>query len=118
MNHTNPGRHSHAGPSRVVLENVVKRYPKAARPSVNGVSVSCPPGGITVIVGPSGCVKTTLLRCICGLEDITSGRLVFGERDVTDVAAEMRGVAMVFQNYALYPSKTVAENIGFPLRMA
>ena len=71
-----------------------------------------------MIVGPSGCGKSTFLRCICGLEDTTSGTIHFGERDVTRVDAVHRGVAMVFQNYALYPDKTVAENIGFPLRMA
>lgn len=109
-----------AGPRspEVRLAAVSKRYPGADRATFQDLSLICPAGKITVIVGPSGCGKTTLLRSICGLEDLDGGTLRFGARDVTAVGAEHRGVAMVFQNYALYPDKTVAGNIGFPLRMA
>lgn len=75
-------------------------------------------GEFVVIVGPSGCGKSTLLRLIAGLEDETSGRVVIGGRDVTDAPPAERGVAMVFQSYALYPHLTVAGNIGYPLRIA
>ncbi|MBN9035872.1 MAG: ABC transporter ATP-binding protein [Rhizobiales bacterium] len=102
----------------VTLAGLGKTYRGAARPTFTDLSLTCPAGRITVIVGPSGCGKTTLLRCVCGLEDTSAGTIRFGERDVTKVDAERRGVAMVFQNYALYPDKTVAGNIGFPLRMA
>ncbi|MGI3164392.1 ABC transporter ATP-binding protein [Pseudooceanicola sp. 200-1SW] len=102
----------------VRLSAAMKRYPGAERATFKDLDLACPAGKITVIVGPSGCGKTTLLRAICGLEGIDGGTLHFGPRDVTRVAAEQRGVAMVFQNYALYPDKTVAGNIGFPLRMA
>lgn len=105
-------------PPLIIVENVSKTYAGAARPVLNGLSVACPAGKITVIVGPSGCGKTTLLRCLCGLEPIGGGAIRFGDTDVGHVDAQKRGVAMVFQNYALYPSKTVAENIAFPLRMA
>jgi ABC-type sugar transport system ATPase subunit len=105
-------------PPTIFVDNVSKTYAGAVRPVLDGLSVSCPAGRITVIVGPSGCGKTTLLRCLCGLEPIGSGAIRFGDADVSNVDAQKRGVAMVFQNYALYPSKTVAENIAFPLRMA
>ena len=71
-----------------------------------------------MVVGPSGCGKSTLLRLIAGLEMPTAGRVSIGERDVTEVEPAARGVAMVFQSYALYPHLTVAQNIAFPLRMA
>lgn len=102
----------------VVLSGLGKTYRGASRPTFSDLSLACPGGKITVIVGPSGCGKTTLLRTVCGLEDTSAGTISFGGRDVTKVDAERRGVAMVFQNYALYPDKTVAGNIGFPLRMA
>ncbi|MGJ3629583.1 ABC transporter ATP-binding protein [Sphingomonas sp. MMS24-JH45] len=75
-------------------------------------------GEFVVIVGPSGCGKSTLLRLIAGLEEPSTGRLVIGGRDVTDAAPADRGLAMVFQSYALYPHLTVAENIAFPLKVA
>lgn len=74
-------------------------------------------GEFLVLVGPSGCGKSTLLRCVAGLESPTSGRLFIGDRDVTDVEPRERDVAMVFQSYALYPHMTVAENMGFALRI-
>ena len=75
-------------------------------------------GEFVVLVGPSGCGKSTLLRMIAGLEVPSTGRVVIGERDVTDAAPSDRGLAMVFQSYALYPHLTVAENIAFPLKVA
>jgi ABC-type sugar transport system ATPase subunit len=105
-------------PQAVFVENVSKTYPGAVRPVLDRLSVTCPAGKITIIVGPSGCGKTTLLRCLCGLETVSDGAIRFADRDVTHVDAQRRGVAMVFQNYALYPAKTVFENIAFPLRMA
>ncbi len=75
-------------------------------------------GEFVVLVGPSGCGKTTTLRMLAGLEEATSGRIFIGERDVTEVHPRDRNVAMVFQSYALYPHKTVAQNLGFALKLA
>ena len=75
-------------------------------------------GEFTVFVGPSGCGKSTLLRLIAGLEDITAGHIEIDGKDATDVVPAKRGLAMVFQSYALYPHMTVRKNIAFPLRMA
>jgi multiple sugar transport system ATP-binding protein len=86
--------------------------------AVHDVSLSVADGEFMVLVGPSGCGKSTTLRMIAGLEDITSGRLLLGGRDVTQVPAAERGLAMVFQSYALYPHMTVAENMGFALKLA
>ena len=69
------------------------------------------------LLGPSGCGKSTTLNMICGLETPTSGKILFGEEDVTALPPELRGVGMVFQNYALYPHMTVADNMAFPLKM-
>ena len=75
-------------------------------------------GEFLVLVGPSGCGKSTLLRMIAGLETPSAGRVLIGGRDVTDAAPSDRGIAMVFQSYALYPQMTVAQNIAFPLKVA
>lgn len=85
---------------------------------LRGVDVIAPAGKITTILGESGCGKTTLLRIIAGLETSTSGEIFIGDREVSGVSAAKRGVAMVFQNYGLYPAKTVQRNIEFPLKMA
>ncbi|MFF0457821.1 ABC transporter ATP-binding protein [Nocardia africana] len=98
--------------------NLSKAFERSANPALDNVSLDIPPGSITVLLGPSGCGKTTLLRCISGLEQPSAGRIEIDDTDVTETAAEDRGVAMVFQNYALYPNKTVLANIEFPLRMA
>jgi multiple sugar transport system ATP-binding protein len=100
----------------VQLERVVKTFPNGTR-AVDGVDLVIDDGEFMVLVGPSGCGKTTLLRCIAGLEDVTSGAIRIGDRDVTDAAPSNRDIAMVFQNYALYPHMSVRRNISFGLRM-
>ncbi|WP_447756005.1 ABC transporter ATP-binding protein [Sphingopyxis fribergensis] len=85
---------------------------------LKGVSIDVADGEFTVIVGPSGCGKSTLLRAVAGLEDLTGGRIAIGDRDVTDLPPSERGIAMVFQSYALYPHLTVQENMAFGLRIA
>lgn len=85
---------------------------------LKGVSIDVADGEFTVIVGPSGCGKSTLLRAVAGLEDLTSGHIVIGDRDVTGLPPSQRGIAMVFQSYALYPHLTVRENMAFGLKIA
>src|SRR5579864_5362377 len=85
---------------------------------INGVSLDISEGEFTVFVGPSGCGKSTLLRLIAGLEDISSGHILIDGKDVSDVGPAQRGLAMVFQSYALYPHMTVRNNIAFALKMA
>jgi multiple sugar transport system ATP-binding protein len=99
----------------VSLERVSKVYDGAVR-AVDDVSLSVEAGEFVVLVGPSGCGKSTLLRMIAGLEKVTAGTVRIGSRDVTLVPPPDRDIAMVFQNYALYPHKTVAENLAFGLR--
>jgi multiple sugar transport system ATP-binding protein len=99
----------------VSLERISKVYDGAVR-AVDDVSLTVAAGEFVVLVGPSGCGKSTLLRMIAGLEKVTSGTVRIGERDVTTVAPPDRDIAMVFQNYALYPNKTVGENLAFGLR--
>src|SRR3982074_3212554 len=84
---------------------------------IHGVSVQIEDGEFVVLVGPSGCGTSTLLRMIAGLENITSGEIRIGERVVNNLPPKERDVAMVFQNYALYPHMTVAANMGFSLRL-
>ncbi|MGH1439359.1 MAG: ABC transporter ATP-binding protein [Cellvibrionaceae bacterium] len=86
--------------------------------AIRGIDLHIEKGEFTVFVGPSGCGKSTLLRLIAGLETVSSGSITMGERDVTEVAAAQRDLAMVFQSYALYPHMTVAENMSFALRLA
>ncbi|MEM1428069.1 MAG: ABC transporter ATP-binding protein [Pseudomonadota bacterium] len=86
--------------------------------ALKDLSLDVDPGEFLVLLGPSGCGKSTALRMIAGLESITSGTLTIGDRDVTEVLPKYRDIAMVFQSYALYPHKTVGENIGFPLKVA
>ncbi|MFO1068086.1 MAG: sn-glycerol-3-phosphate ABC transporter ATP-binding protein UgpC [Geminicoccaceae bacterium] len=100
----------------VTLQGVKKRFGEVE--IIKGVDLAIDEGEFCVFVGPSGCGKSTLLRLVAGLEEISEGRLSIGGRDVTKVPPANRGVAMVFQSYALYPHMTVAENIGFGLRMA
>jgi lactose/L-arabinose transport system ATP-binding protein len=99
----------------VTLEKVVKKYGDVQ--VIHGVDLKVEDGEFCVFVGPSGCGKSTLLRMIAGLEETTSGTMRIGARDVTRIDPSERGVAMVFQTYALYPHMTVAENMGFGLKM-
>ena len=101
--------------SDVTLTNVIKKYGQTQ--VVHGVDLSVEPGEFCVFVGPSGCGKSTLLRMIAGLEETTAGSIQIAGRDVTHADPAKRGVAMVFQTYALYPHMTVAENMSFGLRM-
>jgi multiple sugar transport system ATP-binding protein len=101
----------------IEMKNIVKKYGDGF-PAVNDVSIDVADGEFMILVGPSGCGKSTLLRMIVGLEDITSGDMVIGGKRVNDLAPRDRNLAMVFQNYALYPHLTVYENIAFPLRLA
>ena len=101
----------------ITMRNIVKKYDDGF-PAVNDVSLDIADGEFVILVGPSGCGKSTLLRMIVGLEDITSGDMVIGDRKVNDLAPRERNLAMVFQNYALYPHLSVYENIAFPLRLA
>jgi len=100
----------------VEFAGVGKRY-ASGQAAVQGVSLEVGEGEFLVLVGPSGCGKSTLLRMVAGLEEVSEGEIRIGGRRVNDVAPRDRDVAMVFQNYALYPHMTVAENLGFGLRM-
>jgi multiple sugar transport system ATP-binding protein len=102
--------------SEIRLDAVSKTYPNGTS-AVAELSLEVPEGELMVLVGPSGCGKTTVLRMVAGLETITSGTVRIGDRIVNELAPRERDVAMVFQNYALYPHMTVAENIGFSLRL-
>jgi multiple sugar transport system ATP-binding protein len=100
----------------IEMKNIVKQYGDGY-PAVNDVSLDIADGELMILVGPSGCGKSTLLRMIVGLEDITDGDILIGGERVNDKAPRNRNLAMVFQNYALYPHLTVFENIAFPLRL-
>jgi multiple sugar transport system ATP-binding protein len=102
----------------VRFEQATRRYPGSSRPALDHLDLDIGDGEFVVLVGPSGCGKTTSLRMIAGLETLDSGRIRIGERDVTDDDPKDRDVAMVFQNYALYPHMTVAQNMGFALKIA
>src|SRR6201997_3300531 len=99
----------------VAIRDVRKAF--GAIEVIHGVSVEIRDGEFVVLVGPSGCGKSTLLRMIAGLENVTSGEIRIGERVVNKVPPKERDVAMVFQNYALYPHMTVAANLGFSLML-
>ena len=101
--------------SGVKLERVIKRYGEAE--VIHGVDLTISDGEFCVFVGPSGCGKSTLLRMVAGLEETSGGKISIGNRDVTRTDPAERGVAMVFQTYALYPHMTVEENMGFGLKM-
>jgi len=93
-------------------------YPGAPRPAVDALDLHIEDGEFLVLVGPSGCGKSTSLRMLAGLEEVSSGTIRIGDRDVTNMPPKDRDIAMVFQNYALYPHMTVADNMGFALKIA
>lgn len=105
----------------IQLQDLTKRFPARGRKArgevtaVDRLTFEVPDGLLVGLLGPSGCGKSTTLNMICGLETPTEGRIFFGGKDVTDLPPELRGVGMVFQNYALYPHLTVLQNITFPL---
>ncbi len=103
--------------AEIVLDKINKRFSDGYE-AVKDMSLDIEDGEFMILVGPSGCGKSTALRMIAGLEDITSGELRIGERVVNDMAPKDRDIAMVFQNYALYPHMTVRENMAFPLKLA
>ena len=106
---------------KILLRNLTKRFPDRNKKTrgeitaVNDLTLEIPDGKLVGLLGPSGCGKSTTLNLICGLEKATEGTIFFGDRDVTALEPEHRGVGMVFQNYALYPHLTVRQNIQFPL---
>jgi multiple sugar transport system ATP-binding protein len=103
--------------AEIVLEHLTKRYPNGVE-AVKDLTLEVPDEKLLVLVGPSGCGKTTALRMIAGLEEISSGDLYIGGKRMNDVLERDRDIAMVFQNYALYPHMTVAQNIGFSLKLS
>lgn len=102
----------------VTFDKATLTYPGAKSPTVNGIDLEIADGEFLVLVGPSGCGKSTTLRMLAGLEEVTGGRILIGDKDVTNAAPKERDIAMVFQNYALYPHMTVRENMGFALKIA
>ena len=103
--------------SEITLDKVTKRYPDGTE-AVKDIDLEVADGEFLILVGPSGCGKSTALRMIAGLEDISDGELTIGGNVVNEKAPKDRDIAMVFQNYALYPHMTVRENMEFPLKMA
>ncbi|GAB2859032.1 ABC transporter ATP-binding protein [Nocardioides pacificus] len=102
----------------VRFEKAQRWFPGADEPAVRGIDLEVRDGEFMVLVGPSGCGKSTTLRMLAGLEEVNEGRIFIGDREVTHVSPKDRDIAMVFQNYALYPHMTVAENMTFALKMA
>ncbi|WUH91762.1 sn-glycerol-3-phosphate ABC transporter ATP-binding protein UgpC [Streptomyces sp. NBC_00433] len=102
----------------VTFDKATRIYPGGDKPAVDGLDIEVGDGEFLVLVGPSGCGKSTSLRMLAGLEDVNAGSIRIGERDVTHLPPKDRDIAMVFQNYALYPHMTVADNMGFALKIA
>jgi multiple sugar transport system ATP-binding protein len=102
----------------VTFDKATRIYPGADKPSVDQLDLEIQDGEFLVLVGPSGCGKSTSLRMLAGLEDVNAGRILIGDKDVTDLSPKDRDIAMVFQNYALYPHMSVADNMGFALKIA
>ena len=104
----------------ITLQNIVKEYGKGAKavPVIHNLNAQIHDGEFVVIVGPSGCGKSTLLRMVAGLEEITGGNISIGDRVVNDLEPAERDIAMVFQNYALYPHMSVFDNMAYGLKIA
>jgi len=102
----------------VTFDHATRLYPGSTKPAVDALNLEIEDGEFLVLVGPSGCGKSTSLRMLAGLEDVDGGRILIGDKDVTNAEPKQRDIAMVFQNYALYPHMSVAENMGFALKMA
>jgi multiple sugar transport system ATP-binding protein len=102
----------------VTFDKATRVYPGSTTPAVDQLDISIEDGEFLVLVGPSGCGKSTSLRMLAGLEDVNGGSIHIGDRDVTHLPPKDRDIAMVFQNYALYPHMTVAQNMGFALKIA
>ncbi len=103
--------------ARVIFDNVSKVYPGNDTPSVANLNMEIENEEFLVVVGPSGCGKSTAMRMVAGLEEITDGRIIIGDRVVNDLPPKDRNVAMVFQSYALYPHMTVRDNLAYPLKL-
>src|SRR3954451_10412964 len=102
----------------VRFDEAQRWYPGADKPAVPGISLEIGDGEFMVLVGPSGCGKSTTLRMLAGLEEVNKGQIYIGDREITHTPPKDRDIAMVFQNYALYPHMTVADNMAFALKMA
>ncbi|MGH2990552.1 MAG: ABC transporter ATP-binding protein, partial [Solirubrobacterales bacterium] len=102
--------------SEIVLEGITKRFPDGTE-AVKDMNLDIEDGEFMILVGPSGCGKSTALRMIAGLEDISDGKMRIGEEVVNEIAPKDRDIAMVFQNYALYPHMSVRDNMGFALKL-
>ncbi|MGL5825930.1 MAG: ABC transporter ATP-binding protein [Nocardioides sp.] len=102
----------------VTFEKAQRWYPGADKPTVPGIDLEIGDGEFMVLVGPSGCGKSTTLRMLAGLEEVNEGKIFIGDRDITNLPPKDRDIAMVFQNYALYPHMSVADNMAFALKMA
>ncbi len=101
----------------VTFDKASRIYPGSTKPAVDQLDLAIEDGEFLVLVGPSGCGKSTSLRMLAGLEDVNAGRILIGDRDVTQMPPKDRDIAMVFQSYALYPHMTVADNMGFALKI-
>ena len=103
--------------AEILIERISKTYSHGKTPAVDDISLTIRDREFMVLLGPSGCGKTTLLRMVAGLEYPDVGRVMIGDRDVTDLPPRKRQIAMVFQSYAVFPHMTVFDNIGFGLKM-
>ena len=113
-----PVKEGNEAMATVTFDDATRIYPGSTVPSVDKLNIEIEDGEFLVFVGPSGCGKSTSLRMLAGLEEVNQGRILIGDRDVTNLSPKDRDVAMVFQNYALYPHMTVADNMGFALKIA
>src|ERR671926_1717657 len=103
--------------AQVTYEKATRIYPGSERPAVDSLDLEIEDGEFLVLVGPSGCGKSTTLRMLAGLEDVDRGAIFINDRDVTNLPPKARDIAMVFQNYALYPHMSVYENMAFALKL-